>query len=173
MAIENYIPIGKLIKPHKLSGAFRFFVDRDLKSKKRVPEHFMLNINGNYLPWFVKDIEWIAAGEGIILFEDVSTPEKAKQYAGSELFLSESEITQYFKSESKTIDYLIGYSVLLKDKSELGHIEEIFETPGQTLLSIKHDGKEILIPFVADFVVKINKPKRELILDLPEGLVEL
>ena len=133
----------------------------------------MLNLNGNYLPWFIKDIEWIAPNEGIILFEDVSTPEKAKQYAGRELFLSETDLIQYFKSESKTIDYLVGYNVLLKDKNEIGSIEEVFETPGQTLLSINQNGKEILIPFVAEFVVKINKQKKELILDLPEGLVEL
>ncbi len=47
------------------------------------------------------------------------------------------------------------------------------ERPAQTLLSIVYGGEEVLIPLVDDFIVDIKPRKKELYLDLPEGLLNL
>jgi len=171
MASEKYISVGKIGKPHGLSGAFRFFLDRELKSKKKVPGHFLLNLKGNYMPWFITSIEWIGFNEGYILFEEVGSPEKGKQYTGTELCLSEKDISTYFKKDAESLDYLVGYKALDEVEGELGLIEEVVENPGQVLLSIGRNGQEIMIPFVEEFVVSLNKRKKEIVLSLPEGLV--
>ena len=171
MASEKYISVGKIGKPHGLSGAFRFFLDRELKSKNKLPGHFLLNLKGNFMPWFITTMEWTGFNEGYILFEEVSSPEKGKQYTGSELCLSEKDISTYFKKDALSLDYLVGYKVTDETDGELGVIEEVVENPGQVLLSIKKDGKEIMIPFVEDFILDLNKRKKEITLSLPEGLV--
>ena len=171
MATETYISVGKLGKPHGLSGAFRFFLDRELKSKNKLPGHFLLNMKGNFMPWFVKEIEWTGFNEGFILFEEVTSPEKGKQYTGTEICLSEKDITQYFKKDADSLDYLNGFKAIDETEGELGFIEEVIENPGQVLLSINNNGNEILIPFVEEFVVSLNKRKKEIILSLPEGLI--
>ena len=56
-------------------------------------------------------------------------------------------------------------------EGELGLISEVVENPGQVLLSISKDGREIMIPFVEDFIVSLNKRKKEIVLSLPDGLV--
>lgn len=171
MAIEKYISVGKLGKPHGLSGAFRFFLDRELKSRNKLPAHFLLNQKGSYMPWFIKKIEWTGFNEGYILFEEVASPEKGKQYTGTGLFLSEKDTNQYFKKDAGSLDYLNGYKAIDETDGEIGVIEDVVENPGQVLLSITRDGKEIMIPFVEEFIVSLNKRKKEIVLSLPEGLV--
>ncbi len=171
MASEKYISVGKLGKPHGLSGAFRFFLDREFKSKNKLPAHFLLDIKGNFMPWFVKTIEWTGFNEGFILFEEVSSPEKGKQYTGIELCLSEKDIATYFKKDADSLEYLKGFKAIDETEGEIGIIEEVVENPGQVLLSINKDGNEIMIPFVEDFIVSLNKRKKEIILSLPEGLL--
>jgi len=171
MAIEKYISVGKLGKPHGLSGAFRFFLDRELKNKNKLPAHFLLDIKGNFMPWFVKTIEWTGFNEGFILFEEISSPEKGKNYTGIELCLSEKDITLYFKKDAGSLEYMKGYKAIDEAEGEIGIIEDVVENPGQILLSVNRDGREIMIPFVEDFIVSLNKRKKEIILSLPEGLL--
>jgi|ERR1043165_7886130 16S rRNA processing protein RimM len=173
MTSEQNIAIGKLGKPHGISGAFRFYMQRELKSAKKFPKHFMVLEKGTLLPWFVTKHEWTAFNEGFIWFEDITTPEKAKLYSGRELFLSQKDITTYFKKDSDDFNFLVGFAASDETAGELGIIEAVTENPGQLLLTIKNAEKEVLIPLVDDFIVEINEKKKEITLDLPEGLLEL
>ena len=173
MTGEKYIAIGKLGKPHGISGAFRFLLHRELKAKSKTPKYFMLEIKGSYLPWFIKSIEWTGFGEGIILFDEIINPEKAKQYTACELFMPEKDVNTFFKKDAESLHELIGYNVSDQDAGELGLIIDVFENPGQVLLSINYNGKEIMIPFVDDFVLELNKRKKTILFSLPEGLLDL
>ncbi len=105
---ESFISVGKIGKPHGLTGAFRFVFFRELKSKKKIPAHFMFYKNGNYLPWFVRELEWNGFNEGFLSFEEITTPEKAKQFSGTEIYVSEKEAETFFKDNAGVYDFLIG-----------------------------------------------------------------
>ncbi len=173
MAGEQNITVGKLGKPHGISGAFRIYMQRELKSPQKFPKHFLVQERGTLLPWFVTKVEWIGFNEGFVWFEEITNPEKAKQYSGRELFLTEKDINTFFKKDSGSYSELIGYKAFEETEGEIGIIEEIIENPGQILLSIKSETKEILIPLVDEFIVEVNKKKKELLLNLPEGLLDL
>jgi 16S rRNA processing protein RimM len=68
---------------------------------------------------------------------------------------------------------LTDYNVVDKTAGELGQITDLIESTEQALLQVDHNGDEILIPFVEDFIVKIDKRKKILYLNLPEGLIDL
>jgi 16S rRNA processing protein RimM len=170
---ETYITIGKLGKPHGISGAFRFLLEREPKSNKKLPGHFMIRHDDNYLPWFIKKIEWTGFNEGIILFEEISTPEEARAFNGNLLCLDEKNTKTFFKASSGELDFLVGYKAILEPGAQPGTIEEVSEMPGQTLLLIKRDDKEIMVPFADEFVVAINKKKKEITFKLPEGLTDI
>ena len=55
----------------------------------------------------------------------------------------------------------------------MGLIEDVREYPQQFLASIQYQEKEVLIPLNEAFIVEIDKTKKLLILDLPDGLLEL
>ena len=173
MTGEQNMTIGKIGKPHGISGAFRFYMLRELKSKNKFPKHFFVQEKGNLLPWFVTKVEWIGFDEGFIWFEEITTPEKAKQFSGRELLLTEKDVNAYFKKDSGAYDFLIGYKVIEETAGEIGTIEQIIENPGQIHISINNKGREILIPLVEEFIVAENKKKKEIVFSLPEGLLDL
>jgi 16S rRNA processing protein RimM len=173
MTSEQNIVVAKLGKPHGISGAFRFYMLRELKSKNKFPKHFLVLEKGNLLPWFVVKTEWIGFNEGFLWFEEITTPEKAKLYSGRELYLAEKQVATYFKKDAGEYDFLMGYTVIEESSGPIGTIEEIIENPGQILLAVGNGEKENLVPLADDFIVDINKKKKELTLSLPEGLLDL
>lgn len=169
---EQYISVGKLGKPHKLSGAFRFYFYNALRNKKKFPKNFLLYVRGSFLPFFVKSNKWKSNTEGFIAFEEIITPEMARNYSGSEIYLMQDEAKKYFGTDE---DYLalIGYKIIGEDDEQIGTITELYENPANVLASVKINGREVLIPLAEEFILKKDSKKKTLKVSLPEGLLEL
>ena len=56
---------------------------------------------------------------------------------------------------------------------DLGPIVNIYEMPQHPILAIEYKNNEVLIPAVPDFIVKIDREKRIIEMELPEGLLEI
>lgn len=173
MSSEQHIPVGKLGRPHGISGAFRFQFTRTLKSKKKLPMHFLLESKGRYIPFFVAKYNLTDADGGMLNLEDITTPEAAKQYSGSVLYLTAKEADTYFKEDADAMEELIGYTLIDETAGIVGQITELMDTPAQVLATVKGETKEYTIPLVDDLVVEVNKRKKEIRMDLPEGLLDL
>ena len=68
---------------------------------------------------------------------------------------------------------LIGSEVFLKSGGLVGVVDEIVKLPGQDLLSVNKDGKEVLIPMVKQIVVSIDIKTKKIVVDPPEGLFDV
>ena len=167
---DNYISVGILRKPHGLSGAFSFILTRELKSLKKYPPHFFLEVKGAYIPYFVSSIDLKDIFSGYINFEDVTKLEDAKALVNSELYLDEKTASTFFKKAADEYGFLIGYTAYDKE-TELGTVQDILSHPAQILAEITVNGSEVLIPIVDDLVLEIDKRKKRIVFDVPEGLI--
>ena len=70
---------------------------------------------------------------------------------------------------------LIGLTVVLKDKTPVGTVREVFEAPQSWLLSVAREdgGKDHLVPFVAGVVRRVDRGAQTVVIDPPDGLLEL
>ena len=68
---------------------------------------------------------------------------------------------------------LQGLRVELPDGTELGTISDVVHVPGQDLLAIDVDGREVLIPFIAAFVPLVDPVGGRVVVSPPEGLLDL
>jgi len=171
---EKTISVGKLGKPHGISGAFRFLLDRPFKNKKKTSPYFLIENKGAMLPFFVVSIEWLGMNDGFVQFEEIKSPEEARKYSGTALFLYEKEAEVLFAKHKDQIGFLVGYTLIDEQLGEVGMIAELFDNPAQLLASVTTaEGSEVMIPLPDEFIVDIDKRKKELIVDLPEGLLEI
>ena len=171
---EKTISVGKLGKPHGISGAFRFLLDRPFKNKKKATPYFLIENKGAMTPFFIVSIEWLGLSDGFIQFEEVKSPEEARRYSGTTLYLYEKDCQALFAKNQDQIGFLVGYTIIDEQLGEVGTISELFDNPAQLLASVtKLDGGEVMIPLPDEFIVDINKKKKELTVDLPEGLLEI
>jgi 16S rRNA processing protein RimM len=69
---------------------------------------------------------------------------------------------------------LVGLAVVTVDGAEVGEVAEVLHLPSQELLAVRRDdGSEALVPFVAAIVPEVDLAGRRLVIDPPEGLLDL
>jgi len=49
----------------------------------------------------------------------------------------------------------------------------VLEYPNQALFQVFRDGKEILIPIQDEIITAVNREKKQILIDAPEGLIDL
>mgnify|MGYP000716188262 FL=1 len=52
-------------------------------------------------------------------------------------------------------------------------VSEIVKLPGQDLLSVDKDGKEVLIPMVKQIIISIDVETKKIVVNPPEGLLDV
>ena len=167
---DTYISVGKLKKPHGLNGAFSFSLARELKSLKKVPPHFFVEIKGNFIPYFVKNIDLKDIHSGYISFEEITKPEEARDLVNMELYLEEQKVNTFFKKDADEYGFLVGFTAYDKE-TLLGTIDEVMDMPGQVLVMLTVNDQEVMIPLADDLVLDLDKRKKRITFDVPEGLI--
>lgn len=87
-----------------------------------------------------------------------------------EVWVTEADFKK-FSAKTSPIN-LLGFEII-ENEQTLGKILEVIEQPHQILCRIEIKGKEALIPLHEDTIVKIDKKKNQVIVELPEGLLEI
>ena len=68
---------------------------------------------------------------------------------------------------------LIGSQVYLVSGELIGVVGEIVKLPGQDLLSVDKDGKEVLVPMVKQIIISIDVDQKRIVIDPPKGLLDV
>jgi 16S rRNA processing protein RimM len=171
MAYNNNILLGRVTKVSGYEGAVSLKLEKIFFENIPQMESVFLEIEGRPVPFFISDLEYSGADILKLIFEDYGSIEKISEFTGCRVFLT-TGLTE--SSKTKDIHSLTGYQVFTSDDKMLGVVREIITNPGQTLLSVITTGKkEVLIPLHEDFIVSIDKEKKTILMDLPEGLTEI
>jgi 16S rRNA processing protein RimM len=171
MAYTSDILLGRITKVSGYEGAVTIRLEKIFSENIPNMESVFLEIEGRLVPFFISDSEYSGADILKLTFEDYSSVEKVTEFVGCRVFLTTGLLDD---NQSKDIQTIIGFKVVLQDNNTLGEIREVIQNPGQWLLSvISENKKEILIPFHEDFIIKIDKKKKTLHMDIPEGLTEI
>ena len=168
---EELIKIGQFNKPHALHGEISFTFTDDIFDRTEC-EYIVCNIDGIFVPFFIEEYRFKSNTTGLIKLIGIDSAEKAKEYTNLDIYFPKS----YINDETETISskyYLLDYKVFTQEKLYLGKIIEIDEATENVLFIIEPDDNDrnILIPAVDEFVVKIDNNKKEIYLNLPEGLL--
>ena len=68
---------------------------------------------------------------------------------------------------------LLGSEVVTVDGSTVGRVREVYDTEPAHLLEVKGEGKVHLIPFTSQVVKDVDTGARRIVIDPPDGLLEL
>ena len=103
--------------------------------------------------------------------EEIDTKEKAQKLCGKDLMVQEQFLS--VEIEEDEFDVLFGFSAIDEKKGVLGIINDVYHTPQQVLALIIINKKEVFVPLHPDFILELNKEKKEIHFSLPEGLLDL
>lgn len=116
---------------------------------------------------------WFQNDRVILKFQGYDTVETANALVGFQVGVPESEQVQLASDEFYEWQ-LAGCSVENTHGVTVGKVREVMRTGGVELLVVD-DGsqREHLIPMAGDIVVKVDIPGKKILIDPPEGLLEL
>jgi len=69
---------------------------------------------------------------------------------------------------------LLGMLVETRDGQEVGRVSEVFELDSADLLEVEGpDGKTVLVPFTKQVIVEVDVDGGRMVIDPPEGMLDL
>ena len=171
MQLENYFEIGFILKPHGLKGAVNIQFDVDNPAEYKGMESVVVKIDNNLIPFFISSLQ-INGTKGILSFKDIKTIDQANELKSCSLLLPIEHLPELGENQFYYHD-VIGYTLVDEIKGELGVIENIITGGNQDLISMKYQGKEVLVPINDEIVGDSNHEKKEVYVILPDGLLEI
>jgi 16S rRNA processing protein RimM len=171
MNFDSCFKLGKINKAHGLKGDLKVSFEAEFPINFSKLESVYVNINNKLIPFFIKKIS-VQGKKAIFTIEDINDLKSAESLFDKELFLPLTLLPEDDGTVFKYTD-LIGYTVADKTLGKLGKITDVYALPGQDVLAMDYKEKEILIPASEELITKIEKSKKIVHIEIPEGLLEI
>jgi 16S rRNA processing protein RimM len=169
--LATYQHIGKIAAAFGIKGELILLHILGKKTALKGLDALFIEIKGGeLLPYFISSARIKSNTEIYLSLEGVDDREKALKLVARPVWLEESKFQEYV-ARSAPVN-LVGYHII-DQGVDLGEILEVFEQPHQVLCRIDWKGKEALIPMIPDFIKHIDKKKRQVKTELPDGLLDI
>ncbi|KDN54189.1 ribosome maturation factor RimM [Flavobacterium seoulense] len=172
MRKEDCFYLGKIAKKFSFKGEILAYLDTDEPELYENLESVFVERNKHLVPFFIESSSMHKNDFLRMRFEDVTTEEEAEALLGSDLYLPLKMLPK-LSGNKFYFHEVIGFEVEDKRLGIVGEIQSINDTTAQPLFEVLKDGTEILIPMIDHFLIKVDRENKKIIMDLPEGLVEM
>lgn len=169
MNFRNGVHLGTITKTHGVDGKVILTTHTNMEAKD-LREPVFVKIDGLPVPFFIKTIEPKRPNQYITSLELVNSIEEATELVGAEVELPAGD---QVLSNSFDLSVLEGMTVLDRNHGEIGTCSRVDEISGNFSIAVASGDDEILIPFTEDFIVEFIPDENYLLLDLPDGLINL
>ena len=171
MTKDDCYLLGKLTKTHGLKGELAIWLDVDYPEEYEELDSVLLEIKGELIPHFVAEIQ-IRPNKSIIKFEDINTIEEAQKIVNCEIYLPNDNLPE-LDNDQFYYHEIIDFDVIDEQKGKLGKVTAVYTSEAQDLIAMAYENSEILIPVSDEIVKTVDRIKKELYTNLPEGLLEI
>ena len=165
---EDFVYYGKFLKPHGTKGEIGLEGDSILLGEEC--DFVACDIDGILVPFFFETRRTKNSDTLIVKIERMESAEEVRFLTNREAYIPR-EWTE--DSEALSWSFFRGFIAVDENLGELGEITDIDESTINTLFVIDNDGEEILVPAQEEFIIGSDQENREILFNLPEGLVTL
>lgn len=172
MRKEDCFYLGKIAKKFSFKGEVLIYLDTDEPEIYEEMESIFVEFGKNLVPFFIENSSLHKNDFLKVKFEDVDTEQQADEIIGSTVYLPLSALP---KLEGNKFYYheVIGFDIEDQRLGVFGKITSINDSSAQPLFEVVNGTIEILVPMIDQFLVKIDRENKKVIMNLPEGLVEM
>lgn len=165
---EEVYKIGRLGKPHGINGEMFFYFDDDIFDRVEC-DYLVLDIDGILVPFYMDECRFRKDSVALVKFTDVNSVERATELTNTEVYfpraLAETE------DETPTLLFLIGFDIVnAANGQHVGTITGIDDSTSNILFELS-SGQ--LIPASDDLIRNIDTDNEEIVMDIPEGLLDI
>jgi 16S rRNA processing protein RimM len=166
--------IGVVLSPHGVGGMVKVFPYTDYPERIKDLAKVMLRSESGQSEMPIEQAS-LYGRFWLIKFKDIDNRDQAAALRAG-LLLIPLEQRVKLPEDSYYHDQLIGLQVVDLDQKIIGRVVELITTGGHDLLVVEEAGKmakRFLIPVVKKFIRQVDCTSGKVVVDLPEGLLDL
>lgn len=173
MTKEDCFYLGKIAKKFSFKGELLAYLDTDEPELYQNMESVFVDLNGNLIPFFIEQSSLHKNDFLRVKFEDVSNEDEAEDLIGAELYLPLKMLPK-LEGDKFYFHEVIGFEIEDKRHGVIGKIVSVNDSAAQPLFEVLKDNvTQMLIPMIDHFIVKVDRKNKKIVMDLPEGLIEM
>ena len=171
------VVVGRIGRPHGVRGEVTVEVRTDDPDLRFVPGAVLRTDPPERGPITIAGVHW-HSGTLLLRLEGVDSREAAEAVRNTELLVDVADLPEIEDPESFYDHQLVGLTARLRDDSVLGEVTAVRHEAQDLLVVRRRVGAEglaadVLIPFVSAIVPTVDLAGGFVVVDPPEGLLEL
>ncbi|GIM61344.1 ribosome maturation factor RimM [Capnocytophaga canis] len=172
MTLKDCFYVGTIVSKFSFKGEVLVKLDSDDPELYENLESVFIALGNNLVPFFVEKCSLHKTDLLRIKFEDVSSEADADALMKSKLYLPLSFLPK-LTGNKFYFHEIIGFTMEDVNYGYVGKIVGVNDITSQALFEVKNDGKELLIPMNDEFIEKVDRQHKKIIVKTPEGLIDL
>lgn len=165
--------LGTILKPHGVSGEVVLKFDNYIEEKHFELESILIDIDGGLVPFLFETLQQQSDKTMIAKLRLVENIDEARELNNLTFYISGQQTENLNFSQGELNKEITGFSVIDEKLGEVGIVNEIIDYVNYSVIQAFQGKKEILIPFDPAIILGIDPDVKQVIVDLPEGLLEL
>ncbi len=186
---HNLLQIAQVLKSNGTDGelvmSFRNTDPEDID----VNEPVFIIFDGLPVPFFVESLTRRGTKKAIVRLTGICSQEDAEEISGKAVFTEAANSDGSFDLEKEGLTALIGWTLLAPvnydlgteeyghgdeneiEVEEIGTITDYIDIPNNPCIEADTKNGTAMIPFHEDLIISVDPENRELIMDIPSGLI--
>jgi 16S rRNA processing protein RimM len=166
------VVVGRIGRPHGVRGDVNVELRTDEPERRFAPGVELFTDDGKRPTLTVETMRW-HSGRLLLHFEGVADRSLVEQLRGVLLSVDVDPDEQPDDPEEFYDHQLVGLVVVDRAGAELGTVSEVVHGAQDLLLVKQPEGREAMVPFVAALVPEVDIAGGRVVVDLPDGLLDL
>ena len=148
-SLDNFIPIGKIIKPKGLKGEVKVFIYNIDSNSVKEDISFFINTKKECFDSYKLERFYKTSKYHLLKFLDIDDRDKAFNICDKKLYVLREDLNG---AKGTYLVDLIGFFVKNEFGKNCGKVIDVINLPTNNALLINCDNKEIMIPIIDQFI---------------------
>ncbi|MBL7843012.1 MAG: 16S rRNA processing protein RimM [Cyclobacteriaceae bacterium] len=171
MKKEDCYKAGFIMKPHGLKGEVTVSLNPDSPAEWSTLKSVLVENQNTLVPYFIESVS-VKNDKAFVKFEDVSTPEEAAKLKNHSIYLLKTTRPK-LKVDDFYDDEIIGFQVSDQTLGLLGTVKTLERAGINRFIILDYEQKEVMIPAHQPLVKSINRSKKIISVNLPDGFLDI
>ena len=172
MTKEECFYLGKIVSKFSFKGEVLIKLDTDEPETYLEMESVFVEYDNNLVPFFIEKSSLQKSSLLRVKFEEIDNEIDAEDLLKCDLYLP-LDLLPKLREDQFYFHEVIGFTVKDVTHGTLGLLSGINDTTSQALLEVDKNGKQILIPLNDEFLQKVDKKNKIILVQTPEGLIDI
>lgn len=167
---DRLVAVGSISRPHGIKGEIRLNPEPGVERVLAAIKTFYVRGPQGIIPLRPRRVRW--SNKYVIMgFDGYRSRNEAERLKGLSLYVDAGELPDLRQGE--LYQYMgLGARMVTESGELLGTVVGIIDSSAHPILKVAGPKGEILFPVVPDFVISVSEDGREMVVVLPEGLIE-